>query len=350
MRFIQLGPRRGASWLLVLAVACGDASVESEHDRDAGPDASPADGSVSGNDDAGIDAPAGPPSCIGLPDTCGPNDDEDCCASRLIPSATFWLGARKGDPDGDVCERHGGSHICSDDEFPGAMARVRSFRLDRFEVTVGRMRKFIEAGAPMPSAGAGKHGYLNGGNESGWDPSWSLPDDVSGWRRQLEHCDSYSWTETPGDNENKAVNCLPWAYAYAFCIWDGGFLPTEAEWELAASGGEERVFPWGNRLLGSRACYMYCGDVQEVGSRPEGDGKWGHANLIGNVQEWLLDQRAPYAAECNDCANLSDGNSRTYRGGDFSSFKTRIGSARRRSSHPNVSSATFGARCARLAE
>jgi formylglycine-generating enzyme required for sulfatase activity len=41
------------------------------------------------------------------------------------------------------------------------------------------------------------------------------------------------------------INCVTWHEAYAFCIWDGGFLPTEAEWELAASGGEERVFPYG---------------------------------------------------------------------------------------------------------
>ena len=50
-----------------------------------------------------------------------------------------------------------------------------------------------------------------------------------------------------GPHETLPINCIDWYEAYAFCIWDGGFLPSEAEWEYAAAGGDEqREYPWGS--------------------------------------------------------------------------------------------------------
>src|SRR6185369_11301256 len=107
------------------------------------------------------------------------------------------------------------------------------------------------------------------------------------------------------------VNCLDWYEAHAFCIWDGGFLPSEAEWNYAATGGDQqRVYPWSSppssTAMDSTNAVYDGAPLLVVGSKSAGgDGRWGHADLTGSVAEWNLDWYAsPYASPCADCANF----------------------------------------------
>jgi formylglycine-generating enzyme required for sulfatase activity len=247
---------------------------------------------------------------------CGATGIEDCCLSLLVKGGTFYRR--------------------NDNELP---ATVSDFRLDKYEVTVGRYRKFVAAVSAgwKPQAGSGKHSYLRAGGlvngvdqqiESGWDPAMNteLPSNQDAWDQALM-CPGSIWTPAPGTNETRPVGCVEWAQAYAYCIWDGGFLPSYAEWNYAAMGGaKEWKYPWGNEPAPSadRATYCpnYCGGATplDVGGTPLGDGLWGHSDLVGNVWEWLLDNAGGEPVPCIDCMRrVPDDDTRYDVGGAFDS-------------------------------
>ncbi|MFH0901714.1 MAG: SUMF1/EgtB/PvdO family nonheme iron enzyme [Pseudomonadota bacterium] len=290
-----------------------------------------------------------PPSCMGLALTCGPTGTEDCCESLLVEGGAFCRS--------------------SDSAYP---ATVNDFLLDRYEITVGRFRKFVEAGMGTqespPMAGAGTHPLIAG---SGWDPAWkaNLPVDSAEFKTAL-NCDPsrQTWTDTAGANESLPMNCLNWYDIFAFCAWDGGRLPTEAEWNYAAAGGSEhRWYPWGNAAPdGTFAVYDCLGDGSEAGScafsdilvvgsrSPKGDGRWGQSDLAGSLFEWTLDWYAdPYSmVQCSNCANMVPSTCRSIRGACYFSEADSLITSRRLEFFPPVrvnSGGGIGGRCARNA-
>lgn len=223
-------------------------------------------------------------------------NSEGCCESLLVPAATYDRRNNVATP-----------------------ATVSAFRLDKYEVTVGRFRTFVDAALVgwRPPPGSGKHVHLDGGaglkGEPGWLASYDvyLPTDASTFAGEVVGARiAPTWTLTPGANERLPMVYMHWYEAYAFCIWDHGFLPTEAEWQLAATGGaEQRVYPWGNTLP-SASFANWCvagascvGPSTAPGAFTPGDGRFGHADLAGNAWEWVLDgwSGVQPTSPCNDC-------------------------------------------------
>jgi len=241
-------------------------------------------------------------------------------------------------------------------EVPEHPATVSSFALDKFEVTVGRFRKWVDQFSGVaPAAGAGANPNVPG---SGWKTAWNNELSANrGALLPLLSCSSthHNWTASPGSNENYPMNCVSWYEASAFCIWDGGRLPTEAEWEYAASGGVDSLFPWGS-LQPSALLANFSGGARnahiDVGSTPAGNNGWGHADLAGSMWEWALDYHdanwySGNGASCTNCANLAPATYRVIRGGDFQASITYLRAATRSINTPTGRYSTVGWRCAR---
>jgi formylglycine-generating enzyme required for sulfatase activity len=243
-----------------------------------------------------------------------------------------------------------------DHSFP---ATVSDFYLDKYEVTVGRLRAFVNAGMGTqkspPADGAGAHPSLAG---SGWRSTWNtqLSPSTAALKTALKCYESYqTWTDTPGSNENKAANCVDWYTAFAFCVWDGGRVATEPEWMYAASGGsEQRYYPWSippNSTTIDDTYAAYCGgtcwSMQNVGMKPKGDGRWGQSDLGGNAWEWTLDwNSSSVPMPCHDCAVVDGGTWRNGRSGAFDDLAATLRSATRHVYVPDYHG-IIGLRCAR---
>jgi iron(II)-dependent oxidoreductase len=194
-----------------------------------------------------------------------------------VPGGRYRLGATPEEP------------FVFDNEKWAHPMDIAPFRIGRAAVTNADFADFVEAG-----------GY----DDARW---WS---EAGGrWRLELGARHPVYWERAPGGGwrERRYEAVLPllphrpvihvsWFEAEAYCRWAGRRLPTEAEWELAASTPDKRRFPWGDvppseitANLDGRA-----GGPVDVGAHPEGDSAYGCRQMIGNVWEWTASDFAPY--------------------------------------------------------
>jgi formylglycine-generating enzyme required for sulfatase activity len=266
-------------------------------------------------------------------------NEESCCRSNLVPGGTF-----KRDFDDS-------EHFPN----PGFPAAISSFLLDKFEVTVGRFREFVDAYQQLDlQEGQGKAPHI--ASDGGWDSEAKLPADKQKLIELLESCEGHTWPAVSIDEQQRPINCVSFNVAYAFCVWDGGRLPTEGEWNYAAAGGDQqRTRPWlapleGPDISPDYAYYFADGNLlpTTVGKTPLGNGRWGQADLAGNVSEWVLDYYAEYSSElCVDCLNHTASDLRLSRGGSFQTAADFLVVPVREQWDPDAIFPNIGFRCAR---
>lgn len=222
----------------------------------------------------------------------------------LVPAGEFVMGSEKGD----------------EDEAPAHRVYLNAFYIDKFEVTNGRFAKYVET---IQS-----------------EPPWGFTD-----------------KETPVIHAERPVRWVNWMDAMGYCLWLGKRLPTEAEWEKAARGTDERTYPWGNDPpTPVHAVYGVkeggAETVSVIGNHHMGQSPYGAQDLAGNLYEWVIDWYAEdfYSSFINSPAinprGPSEGTAKVQRGGSYINTPYRLRSSFRTKGDPTEQDPNVGFRCA----
>ena len=210
-----------------------------------------------------------------------------------------------------------GSHTGQEDERPAHRVYLDAFYIDQYEVTVERYATFLHAQKPERP---------------------------------------FKWREaTNGAQGRKPVIGVDWYDAKEYCEWSGRRLPSEAEWEKAARGTDQRTYPWGDAAptrahanAGQRTWKGY-DSLTAVGSHALGDSPHGVADLSGNVWEWIADRYDQHYYETSPPRNPpgpSTGPLRVLRGGAWNNDAATIRAANRAAYAPSARRNDVGFRCA----
>ena len=214
-----------------------------------------------------------------------------------IPPGTFMMGCSPGDTE------------CRKSEIPSHQVSISNgFWIGQTEVTVAAYRRFASAtGRQMPPA-----------------PTFN-----SGWASQSMPITNVNWVE-----------------AQAYCTWAGGRLPTEAEWEYSARGGEPRA-----RYGEPDKVAWYAGNSQgqthDVAQKQAN--AFGLFDTLGNVWEWVndwYDEDYFHKSPARDPAGPASGDFRVLRGGSWFYYPRFIRVSVRACLNPQGRVGNFGIRCA----
>ena len=258
----------------------------------------------------------------------------------LIPAGEFILGSSE-DPQ------------ARDNERPARPIFLDEFWIDQFPVTNDQFMRFVNAIEFQTSAQ--RQGF-------GWVFNLNLRDTLN--------IPGAFWISPQGEHstlqglERHPVVQVSWNDAQAYCQWAGRRLPTEAQWEKAARGGDGRRYPWGNdpitaerlnyadRSLGKDWADQSVNDgytlTSPVDAFPAGGSPFRVLDMLGNVQEWTANvytDSIPVDTPDHNSTGPLAGNTRVIRGAAWYSTRDEVRLTIRNSAGPDAREDGLGFRC-----
>lgn len=185
--------------------------------------------------------------------------------TNILPTPFTWAHI----PGGTVTLTHSGGYITVP-----LRVEVAAFAIARYPITHGQFAIFVDS----------PDGY----QDHRW---WDFSTAAQMWRLENDMPVDVAY----GDDTHPRVH-LTWYEAVAFCRWLGNKtgtqigLPTEAEWQLAAQGDDERPYPWGHEWDPDRCTHNLAHD--QIGPtgvttyEGRGESQHGVVDMLGNVWEW----------------------------------------------------------------
>ena len=229
--------------------------------------------------------------------------EKDGMTMVFVPAGEFLMGSQSGKGEYD--------------EFPNHLVYLDSYWIDQTEISNAMYKECVKANVctePYLKSSRTRVSYYN-------DPDYS----------------------------SFPVVDVNWFQAQNYCDWAGRELPSEAQWEKASKGTDERIYPWGNELSNSipvNFSEVY-GDTEMVDSFPDGASPFGALNMAGNVNEWVNDWYGKYTASSeNNPEGPSIGSEKVYRGGSWYDVSHYIRTTNREHTKPQSWNHGIGFRCA----
>jgi ergothioneine biosynthesis protein EgtB len=266
-----------------------------------------------------------------------------------IEGGLFWLGYDK--QSGYQSPHSKNYDFAFDNEKPAYQVFMQDYAIDRAPVSNGDFLEFIDD--------SGYQDYRWWFSE-GWETV-----NREQWRAPLyweQHDGKWMIRDFSGlhlveTKKNEPVYHVSYYEASAFAKWAGKRLPTEAEWEKAATfdpdNGERKDFPWGDTVVEASKANLFengLWTVAPIGAYPAGQNSYGCHQMIGDVWEWTTSDYVPYPGFKSEFDEYNDKwfvNQKVLRGGSFATPQSHIRSTYRNFFHAHERWMISGFRCAK---